>query len=124
MCGGFVGLLTAGPFSDYVVGRSARYDNGIREAEMRLPALLPFFRTTVMGLVVGGVAMQRQWAWPSSVAVGYGFAGLTVTSIPTIVIACAIDCYKPLTGEIMVVAAIVENCCGFGMSYCVPQLVE
>lgn len=122
MCGGLIGLLTAGPLSDYVAKRSARKNNGIQEAEMRLPALIPFFCTMVIGIVVGGIALQRQWNWPILIVIGFGCAGLTVTSIPTIVIAYCIDCYKPLSGEIMVVATVVKNCCGFGMSYWVPQL--
>lgn len=122
MAGGIIGLLTAGPFSDYVARRTARKNNGIREAEMRLPALIPFVCTTVIGLVVGGLAYQRQWSWPILLVFGYGLAGLTVTTIPTIVITYAIDSYKPLAGEIMVVATVVKNTCGFSMSYWVPQL--
>lgn len=122
MCGGIIGLLTAGPLSDYFARSLARKNNGVREAEMRLPALLPFFCTTIIGLVVGGLALQRQWSWPILVVIGYGCAGITVTTIPTILIAYAIECYKPLAGEIMIVATVVKNVCGFGMSYWVPQL--
>ena len=124
MAGGIIGLLTAGPLSDYVARRAARKNNGVREAEMRLPALIPFTCLMIVGIVVGGLAYQHQWSWPALLVVGYAGAGLTVTSIPTIVIAYAIECYKPLAGEIMVVATVVKNTCGFGMSYWVPILSE
>lgn len=35
---------------------------------------------------------------------GLGFSGLALTSIPTISVAYAVDCYKTISGEIMVVA--------------------
>jgi hypothetical protein len=122
MAGGIIGLLTAGPLSDYVARRAARKNNGIREAEMCLGALVPFFITTAIGLVVGGLGYQHRWSWPIILIFGYGLAGLTVTTVPTVIIAYAIDSYKPLAGEIMVVATVVKNTCGFGMSYWVPQL--
>jgi MFS family permease len=40
--GGIIGVATAGPFSDWLARRSTKKNNGIREAEMRLPALIPF----------------------------------------------------------------------------------
>lgn len=49
--------------------------------------------------------------------VGYGFSGLSVTSVPTIAIAYAIDCFKPISGEIMVVATVLKNVLGFCLSY-------
>lgn len=122
LVGGTIGLLTAGPFSDWVANRATRRNNGIREAEMRLPALIPFFVTTVIGIVVGGLGYQRQWSWPIILVFGYGLTGLSVTTIPTIAIAYAVDCYKPISGEIMVVATVLKNTCGFGMSYWVAPL--
>jgi hypothetical protein len=120
--GGCIGLLTAGPLSDWVADRATRKNNGIREAEMRLPAMIPFFITTVIGIVVGGLGYQRQWSWPIILVFGYGLTGLSATTVPTIAIAYAVDCYKPIAGEIMVVATVIKNTCGFGMSYWVPPL--
>lgn len=55
---------------------------------------------------------------------GYGLTGLSVTTIPTIAIAYTVDCYKPIAGEIMVVASVLKNMCDFAMSYCVPPFAE
>jgi hypothetical protein len=122
--GGLVGLATAGPFSDWVAMKATRRNNGIREAEMRLPALIPYFITTVIGIVIGGLGYQNLWEWPIILIVGFGFSGLCVTAVPTIVIAYAVDCYKPISGEIMVVATVIKNTCGFVMSYWVSTLAE
>lgn len=42
--------------------------------------------------------------------------------MPTIAVAYAVDCYKPMAGEIMVVATVVKNTIGFSMSYWVASL--
>ncbi|KAL2855156.1 major facilitator superfamily domain-containing protein [Aspergillus pseudodeflectus] len=120
--GGVVGLLTAGPFSDWIAMRATRANNGIREAEMRLPALIPYFFTSVAGIIIGGVGYSEKWSWPVVVVIGYGFSGLCVTAVPTIAVAYAVDCYRPISGEIMVVATVIKNSCGFAMSYWVFPL--
>lgn len=119
---GIIGLATAGPFSDWITARATFCNNGLREAEMRLPALISYFATTVVGMVVGALEYSRQWDWPVILVVGYGFSGLCVTAVPTIAISYAVDCYKPISGEIMVVTTVIKNTCGFVMSYWVPPL--
>ncbi|KAK4688422.1 hypothetical protein P7C73_g1699, partial [Tremellales sp. Uapishka_1] len=115
--GGIVGLITAGPLSDYLAKRSTERNGMIREAESRLPALIPFCVLTIIGMVIGGIGYQRVWSWPSILVVAFGFTGLCVTSIPTIAIAYAVDCFTPISGDIMVVATVLKNTLGFGMSY-------
>jgi len=115
--GGVIGVLTAGPLSDWWARRATFKNNGIREAEMRLPALLPYVCFFIISHIVGAVGYQRLWHWPAIIVAGFGFSGLAVTSIPTISIAYAVDCYKPISGEIMVVATIMKNVLGFSLSY-------
>lgn len=115
--GALIGLATAGPFSDWIAARAARCNGGVREAEMRLPALIPYMIITMLSAILGGLAYQRSWAWAHIVVWGYGLAGLSVTTVPTIAVAYAIDCYKPISGEIMVVATVCKNFIGFSYSY-------
>ncbi|TKA59492.1 hypothetical protein B0A49_12269, partial [Cryomyces minteri] len=115
--GGLLGLATAGPFSDWVAKRATKRNNGIREAEMRLPALIPYLALTVIAIVVGGLGYERLWPWQAVLVLGYALSGLAVTTVPTIAIAYAIDCYKPISGEIMVVATVLKNTLGFAYSY-------
>jgi hypothetical protein len=122
--GGLLGLATAGPLSDWIAARATRKNNNIREAEMRLPALWFYMIITVLSLVLGGYGYQHQWAWGHIVVWGYGFAGLSVTTVPTICIAYAIDCYKPISGEIMVVATVCKNVIAFSYSYWVFNLAH
>ena len=50
--GGIIALICAGPFSDFVAMRATKKNHGIREPEMRLPALIPFAAAALVGLVV------------------------------------------------------------------------
>ena len=120
--GGVIGVATAGPFSDWLARRATIKNNGIREAEMRLPALIPFVCLYIVSHVVGAVGYQRAWPWPAIIVCGFGFSGLAVTSIPAISIAYAVDCYKPISGEIMVVATVLKNVLGFCLSYWVFKI--
>jgi MFS family permease len=122
--GALIGLATAGPYSDWVAARATRQNGGVREAEMRLPALWFYMIITMLSLILGGLAYQEQWAWGHIVVWGYGFAGLSVTTVPTICIAYAIDCYKPISGEIMVVATVCKNFIAFSYSYWVFDLAH
>ena len=120
--GGVIGVLTAGPFSDWYARRATMRNNGIREAEMRLPALIPYICFFIISHVVGAVGYQRAWPWPAILVCGFGFSGLAVTSIPAISIAYAVDCYKPISGEIMVVGTVMKNVLGFCLSYWVFKI--
>jgi MFS family permease len=50
--GAMIGLAVAGPFSGWVAMRAARRNGGIREPEMRLPALVPFVIACIVGMTV------------------------------------------------------------------------
>lgn len=122
--GGLIGLSTAGPFCDWVAKKMTARNNGIREAEFRLIALIPYIVIAAVGIAVGGKALENGWSWATVLCVGYGFTGVTVTSLPTIAIAYAVDSYTNIAGDIMVVATVIKNTTGFGMSYWVFDLIE
>jgi len=88
--GGVIGLLTAGPFSDWVAQGATARNKGIREAEMRLISLVPYICICLVGMTVVGVGYQRHWPWQAIVVVGYGFVGIEVVSIPAILIAVSL----------------------------------
>ncbi|KAF1966864.1 MFS general substrate transporter [Bimuria novae-zelandiae CBS 107.79] len=122
--GALLGLASAGPFSDWIAARATRKNAGIREPEMRLPALWPFMLLTMLSAILGGVGYQQHWGWGHIVVWGYSFAGFSVTSVPTIAITYAIDCYKPISGEIMVVATVFKNFIAFSYSYWIFDLAH
>ncbi|OOQ85736.1 putative MFS transporter [Penicillium brasilianum] len=119
--GGILGLLTVGPFFDWVTMKATARNGGKRAAEMRLPALIPYCIITVIEIVIAGLGYQRFWNWPIILVFGYGFSGLCVTAMPTIAVAYAMDYYKPISGETWS-SHLTKNTCGFAMSYWVSPL--
>ena len=119
--GAALALVTAGPLSDRIAMRRARAHGGVLEAEMRLPALIPYVAINLIGMVITAVGYQLSWPWEAIVVAGYMLVGIQVVGIPAITISYAVDCYKSLPGEIMIAATIVKNT--FGVSF-FPSLVS
>ncbi|RFU31756.1 hypothetical protein B7463_g4584, partial [Scytalidium lignicola] len=122
MGGGIFGLATAGPLSDWISMKLTKRNGGIREPEMRLLTFIPFVILAFLGLLIAGLGWEHNWAWPVVVVLGFGFTGVIVMAIPTIGLTYAVDSYKPVAGQIMVVATVVKNTFGFGMTYFVNDM--
>lgn len=102
LAGGMIGLLTSGPLSDWVSDYLTKRNNGVREPEMRLIAMLPYVVIMILGCVVVAVGYDRHWPWEAIVVLGYTCLGIQVTSLPSIASTYAIDSYKPITGSVFV----------------------
>lgn len=125
MVGAFIGLFTAGPLSDWVSARSTRKNNGIREPEMRLPAMIPYVIIMFIGNIVVSVGYQRHWPWEAIVIIGYTCAGIQVAALPGIVSTYAIDSYKPVAGSLMVAVTVNKNLWGYGVGkFITPWTIE
>ncbi|KAI8935588.1 hypothetical protein NX059_008154 [Plenodomus lindquistii] len=115
MVGAFIGLFTAGPLSDWVSAHSTKRNNGIREPEMRLPAMIPYVIIMFIGNIVVSIGYERHWPWQAIVIIGYTCAGIQVAALPGIVSTYAIDSYKPVAGSLMVAVTVNKNLWGYGM---------
>jgi MFS family permease len=120
--GGTIGLATVGPFSDWMAARLTKNNQGVREPEMRLWSLIPFLVFTIIGLVVVGAGWQLGWPWEPIIIVGFSLVGLTAVSVPTISVTYAVDCYKPVSGQIMTTCTVFKNTFGFAMTYFINDL--
>lgn len=114
--GALVGLFTCGPFSDMVAAYLTRRNNGVREPEMRLVAMVPYVLAMVIGSVVVAVGYDHHWPWQVIVVIGYGLLGVQVAALPSIVSTYAIDSYRPVTGSMFVAITVNKNVWGYGMS--------
>jgi MFS family permease len=114
MVGAFIGLFTAGPLSDWVSARSTRKNNGIREPEMRLPAMIPYVIIMFLGNIVVAVGYERKWPWQAIVVIGFTCAGIQVAALPGIVSTYAVDSYKPVAGSLFVAITVNKNVWGYG----------
>ena len=116
LVGAAIGLLTAGPLSDWISMRATRRNRGIREPEMHLPTIIPFLIVNILGNFIVAFGYQNSWPWEVIVIVGYGCAGIQVTALPAIASAYAIDSYKPAAGSLFVSITINKNIWGYGLS--------
>jgi len=116
LVGATFGMLTAGPFSDWISMKATIRNNGIREPEMRLPSLIPYLICCIAGALVTAYGYQNTWRWEVIVIIGYTLLGIQVSAIPAIASTYSIDSYKPVTGEILVSTTVNKNLWGYGLS--------
>ncbi|ORY08452.1 MFS transporter-like protein [Clohesyomyces aquaticus] len=116
LIGAFIGLFTAGPLSDWISARSTRRNGGIREPEMRLPAMIPYIIIMYLGNIIVSVGYQNKWPWQAIVIIGYTCAGIQVAALPAISSTYAVDSYKPVAGSLFVSITVNKNVWGYGFS--------
>ena len=112
-----VGYLAAIPFmasSDRLAARLTRRNGGIREAEMRLGVMLPAMVLAPAGLVVFGMAAEKNLPW-----IVY-FVGVAVTQFAsyfyfTFALAYAIDSYTTNMSEMLIAINLGKQAVSFGM---------
>lgn len=92
-----ISLLTAGPLSDWVSQRATVRNNGVREPEMRLPALLPFAICTIIGSVILSLGFQYGWPWEVVVIVGFTLIGVQVAAVSGIAITYVVSSTRSFT---------------------------
>nr|POE97709.1 putative mfs-type transporter [Quercus suber] len=84
LIGALIGLSTGGLFSDWVSAGATRRNRGIREPEMRLPAMMPYVLIMILGNFIVAFGYQQKWHWAPIVVVGYACAGIQVSALPAI----------------------------------------
>lgn len=116
LIGAFIGCIYATAFSDWLVLRLAKRNNGIMEAESRLWAnLLPGIISPV-GMFLFGVGTGRGWAWPAPY-VGLGFIGFGFGAAGDLSLSYLADCYPDMILEGMVGVAVINNTLGMAFSF-------
>lgn len=63
LVGALIGLFTNGTLSDWVSMRATRKNKGIREPEMRLPAMIPYVLISILGNFIVAFGYQYSWDW-------------------------------------------------------------
>ncbi|RSL63349.1 hypothetical protein CEP53_004436 [Fusarium sp. AF-6] len=122
--GALIGLATAGPFSDWVSSRATARNNGIREPEMRLPAMIPYVLIMAFGHIITAIGYQYKWPWEVVVVLGYSTAGIQVAALPSISSTYAVDSYKPVAGSLFVAITVNKNLWGYGMGKFITPWTE
>ncbi|KAK4083541.1 uncharacterized protein Triagg1_1203 [Trichoderma aggressivum f. europaeum] len=97
--GSLLGLPAGGHLGDKVADILTKRNGGIREPEMRLPAVMISAITAPLALVLYGVGIQYKLHWICP-TIGIGLLNFSITQANTICIVYVIDSYRPVAGEI------------------------
>ena len=90
-CGGNVGDKTADFFT--------KRNGGIREPEMRLPAIMISVITTPLALLLYGTGIQYNLHWMCP-TVGLALLNFSVVQATNVALVYTIDAYRPIAGEV------------------------
>ncbi|KAI7502090.1 serine/threonine kinase 16 [Hortaea werneckii] len=154
LIGALIGLATAGPFSDWVSARATKKNNGIREPEMRLPAMIPYVVIMIIGNFIVAFGYEYKWPWEAIVIIGYTaaaadyieqhqddfvpiflpwaaiviisdtFVGIQVAALPAMATTYSVDSYKPVAGSLMVAVTVNKNLWGYGFAEFITPWTE
>ncbi|KAL4808108.1 major facilitator superfamily domain-containing protein [Aspergillus unguis] len=124
LIGALIGLVTNGPLSDWLSMRATLKNRGIREPEMRLPAVIPYLAISILGNFIVAFGYEYKWDWRAIVIIGYTCAGIQVAAIPAIISTYAVDSYKPVAGSIFVSITVNKNLWGYGFSEFITEWIE
>lgn len=120
---GFALALPFTPTSDLIAAKLTRRNANIREAEMRLPALLPGVFLAPAGLIVYGLTAEKSLHWT-----GF-FAGVAMVQFGayfffTFTLAYAVDSYFADVSEMLIAMNLGKQAISFGMgSYLLDWIV-
>jgi Major Facilitator Superfamily len=91
VCGGWVGDKTADFFT--------KRNGGIREPEMRLPAMMFSLISTPLSLILYGVGIQDKLHWMCP-TVGLALLNFSIVQGTNVALVYCIDAYRPIAGEV------------------------
>jgi len=118
----FVGLLVGSVWGGYVTDIysqwRARKTDGVFEPEYRLPLLILPFIAVPVGVLMYGFGAADQLSW----AVGYfgnGFLNFGALALATTTLAYVVDCYYPVSSELLLLVLGLKNVFGFAFSYAI-----
>lgn len=102
------------PASDRIAARSTLKNKGIREAEMRLPVLLPAMIIAPAGLILFGMAAEKNLHW-TAYFFGVGMEQWSAYFYFTVTLAYAMDSHNSNLSEMLIIMNIGKQAISFGL---------
>ncbi|KAF3038059.1 hypothetical protein E8E11_005361 [Didymella keratinophila] len=116
LIGAFIGIFVGGHFSDWIADRQTQRNGGVREPEMRLPAILVSIVTAPLALVLYGVGIQYKLHWICP-TIALGLINFSIVQATNVSLVYTVDCYRPVAGEIVVTQMAWKSAFGFLLSF-------
>lgn len=114
--GGLLGIFFGGRVSDIIAAWGTRRNGGVREPEMRLPAMMISAITCPLGVALYGIGIQHQMSYWTGV-VAFGLISFSVVQGTNVALVYVIDSYKPIAGECITAILGFKACIGFLLSF-------
>jgi hypothetical protein len=134
--GSMLGIPAGGHLGDKIADWLTRRNDGIRDPEMRLPAMIPSLITTPLGLVLYGIGIEHglHWICPT---IGLGLCkyppshsdsrncipsnqllvNFSIVQGTSICLVYVIDAYRPVAGEVTLTVMGFKSLFGFLLSF-------
>jgi hypothetical protein len=97
--GAMIGVFFGGHLSDKVADFFTKRNGGIREPEMRLPAITVSLVTTPLALLLYGVGIEKNLHWMCP-TVGLALLNFSIVQATNVALVYVIDGYRPVAGEV------------------------
>ncbi|POR39623.1 Putative MFS-type transporter [Tolypocladium paradoxum] len=114
--GSLLGLPAGGQLGDKIADYLTKRNGGIREPEMRLPAIMLSCITSPLALILFGVGIQHRLHWICP-TIGLGLLNFSITQATNICLVYVIDAYRPVAGEITLAVMGFKSLFGFLLSF-------
>ncbi|KAK7514488.1 major facilitator superfamily domain-containing protein [Phyllosticta citriasiana] len=116
LIGSAFGIFFGGHVGDWCADYLTRRNGGVREPEMRLPALAISLVTAPLSLVLYGEGIGLRLHWMCA-TVGIGLLNFSIVQATNISLVYTIDAYRPVAGEITVSQLGFKSAFGFLLSF-------
>jgi len=97
--GALIGIFCGGTIGDKTADFFTKRNGGIREPEMRLPAMIFSLISTPLSLILYGVGIQNHLHWMCP-TVGLALLNFSVVQGTNVALVYTIDSYRPIAGEV------------------------
>ncbi|KAF2234242.1 MFS general substrate transporter [Viridothelium virens] len=116
LVGTMISIFFGGRVSDMVADFFTKRNGGIREPEMRLPAMTIGLFAAPLGLLLYGVGINNKLHWIVP-TLGLGFVSFAVAQATNVSLTYIVDAYRPISGETIVTQLAFKSCFGFLLSF-------
>ncbi|KAK0660583.1 Protein HOL1 [Lasiodiplodia hormozganensis] len=114
--GSLIGIFFGGHFSDWIADYFTRRNGGVREPEMRLPAIMVSVVTAPLALILYGEGIGLRLHWMCA-TVGLGLLNFSIVQATNVTLVYTIDAYRPVAGEVTVTQLAFKSAFGFLLSF-------
>ncbi|KAH7039033.1 major facilitator superfamily domain-containing protein [Macrophomina phaseolina] len=114
--GSLIGIFFGGHFSDWVADYLTKRNGGVREPEMRLPAVMISVVTAPLALVLYGEGIGLELHWMCA-TIGLGLLNFSIVQATNVSLVYTIDAYRPVAGEVTVTQFAFKSAFGFLLSF-------